>query len=110
MRVSQNSYYTWLRTGQYKRQNSSISLLKSRITVIFNESKQIYDSLRIPKLLKRQVLIYSKSYIALIMKELGLRSVLSNKFKICTTDSNHTFTLADNLLNKDFTNKQLGEK
>lgn len=96
--------------GQYKRQDSSISLLKSRITAIFNQSKQIYDSLCIPKLLKHQGLIYSKSYIALIMKELSLRSVLSNKFRICTTDSNHTFALADNLLNKDFTSTQLGEK
>jgi len=110
MRVSKNSYYTWLRTGQYKREKSSISLLKSRITTIFNQSKQIYGSLRIQKSLEREGLVYSRSYIALIMKELGLRSVLSKKFRVCTTDSNHTFALADNVLNRDFTSTQLGEK
>lgn len=41
---------------------------------------------------------------------MGLRSVLSKKFRVCTTDSNHTFALADNVLNRDFTSKQLGEK
>ena len=110
IRVSKNSYYTWLRTGQYKREKSSISLLKSRITTIFNQSKQIYGSLRIQKSLEREGLVYSRSYIALIMKELGLRSVLSKKFRVCTTDSNHTFALADNVLNRDFTSTQLGEK
>jgi len=110
MRVSKNSYYTWLRIGQYKRQKSSISLLKLRITAVFNESKQVYGSLRIQKSLEREGLVYSRSYIALIMKELGLISVLSKKFRVCTTDSNHTFTLADNVLNRDFTSTQLGEK
>ncbi|PCH74839.1 MAG: IS3 family transposase, partial [Flavobacteriaceae bacterium] len=53
---------------------------------------------------------YSRSYIALLMKELGLRSVLSKKFRVCTTDSNHIFPLAENVLNRDFTSAQLGEK
>jgi len=44
------------------------------------------------------------------MKELGLISVLSKKFRVWTTDSNHTFALADNVLNRDFTSTQLGEK
>lgn len=110
MSVSKNSYYTWLRIGRYKSQKSSVSLLKLRITAIFNESKQIYGSLRIQKSLERKGLFYSRSYIALIMKELGLRSVLSKKFRVCTTDSNHTFALAENVLNRDFTSTQLGEK
>ena len=103
MRVSKNSCYTWLRVGQYKLQKSSTCVLKLRITAIFNESNQIYGSLRIQKSLEREGLNYSRSYIALIMKELGLRSVLSKKFRVCTTDSNHTFALADNVLNRDFT-------
>lgn len=110
MRVSKNSYYTWLRLGQYKLPKSSTCLLKSRIKAIFNENHQVYGSLRIQKSLEREGLIYSRSYIAVIMKELGLRSVLSKKFRVCTTDSNHTFTLAENVLNRSFTSKQLGEK
>ncbi|QFZ56053.1 IS3 family transposase [Oceanihabitans sp. IOP_32] len=110
MRVSKNSYYTWLRVGQYKGQKSSVSHLKSRVIAIFNDSKQIYGSLRIQKSLEREGIVYSRSYIALIMKSLGLRSVLSKKFRVCTTDSNHTFALADNMLNRNFKSTKLGEK
>lgn len=110
MRVSKNSYYTWLRIGQHKQEKGSISLLKLRITAIFNDSNQVYGSLRIQKSLEREGLVYSRSYIASIMKELGLRSVLSKKFRVCTTDSNHTFTIAENVLNRDFASTQLGEK
>lgn len=110
MRVSKNSYYTWLRIGQYKCQKSAVLHLKSRIATIFKDSKQIYGSLRIQKSLEREDIFYSRSYIALLMKELGLKSILSKKFRVCTTDSNHTFALADNVLNRDFTSTQLGEK
>jgi putative transposase len=44
------------------------------------------------------------------MNELGLRSILSKRFKICTTASNHLFPLAKNVLNRDFTSTRLGEK
>jgi uncharacterized protein involved in tolerance to divalent cations len=47
MKVSKNSYYNWLRVGQTKKQKESILLLKSRVTAIFNNSKQVYVSLRI---------------------------------------------------------------
>ena len=49
MKVSKNSYYTWLRVGQSKIQKESIILLKSRVIAIFNNSKQVYGSLRIQK-------------------------------------------------------------
>lgn len=110
MKVSKNSYYTWLRVGDSKKQKESITYLKSRVTSIFNDSKQVYGSLRIQKSLEREGIVYSRAYVALIMKELGLKSVLSKKFKVCTTDSNHQLPLAENKLNRDFTSTKLGEK
>ena len=43
------------------------------------------------------------------MKEMGLKSVLKRKFMV-TTDSNHTFPIAENVLNRDFESLQIGEK
>jgi len=43
------------------------------------------------------------------MQELGLRSIVRRKFVI-TTDSNHSYRVADNLLNREFTSCSLGEK
>ena len=44
------------------------------------------------------------------MKELGLKSILSKKFRVSTTDSNHQFPIADNVLDRNFTSLQIGEK
>jgi transposase InsO family protein len=109
MRVSTNAYYTWLR-NKGKSPKSSLLFLKARITTIFNNSRQVYGSLRVQKTLEREGLFYSRSYIAYLMKELGLKSAVSKQFKVCTTDSKHNLPIADNVLNRDFISSQLGEK
>lgn len=108
MKVSRNAYYAWLNTD--RKQKASLIFLKQRIKEIYDQSHQIYGSLRIQKTLEKQGIIYSRSYVAFLMKKLGLRSVLSKKFRIATTDSNHHFPIAKNILNRDFTSNHLGEK
>jgi len=110
MQVSKNAYYTWLRNVDKKKQKDSVIHLKNRITDIYNQSNQVYGSLRIKKVLERELLFYSRSYIASLMRELGLKSILSKSFKVMTTDSKHTFPIAENKLNRDFSSKQLGQK
>ena len=60
-------------------------------------------------LLLVQGLIYSRSYIGLLMKEMGLKSVLRRKY-VVTTDSKHSPPIANNELNRDFTSLKLEEK
>lgn len=110
MQVSTNAYYNWLRTKDIKTQKTALMYLKNRITSLFNKNRQVYGSLRMQKALEREGLSYSRSYIAYLMKQLGLRSTVSKQFKVCTTDSKHHLPIADNVLNRDFTAKQLGEK
>ncbi len=108
MKVSKNAYYHWLNKDIINPKASKI-LLKERIRLIFNESKEIYGSCRIQKMLERENLVYSRSYIALLMKEMGLRSVLKRKYVI-TTDSKHSFPIVKNELDRNFTSLNLGEK
>ncbi|SHJ58294.1 Transposase InsO and inactivated derivatives [Arenibacter nanhaiticus] len=110
MRVSKNAYYTWLRTRNTNTTNSSLEILKQSIQEIYHDSNQIYGSLRIQKVLERQGMFYSRSYIAYLMKQMGLKSILSRKFRGTTTDSQHSFPVAANLLARDFTSDYLGEK
>ena len=110
MQVSTNAYYNWLRTKDNKTQKTSLMYLKARITAIFNKNRQVYGSLRMQKALERESLFYSRSYIAYLMKQLGLKSVVSKQFKVYTTDSKHNLPVASNILNRDFTATQLGEK
>ncbi len=109
MKVSKNAYYNWLITCGLNKIKSSKIILKKRIKAIFEESREIYGSYRIQKQLERENLIYSRSYIGLLMKEMGLRSVLKRKFKN-TTDSKHSYPIAKNELNRDFSSLKLGEK
>ena len=87
----------------------SLVYLKERIKFLFDKNKQIYGSNRIKKALEREGLFYSTSYIALLMRELGLRSILKKKYKV-TTDSKHDLIVAGNKLDREFTSSKLGEK
>jgi len=107
MKVSTNAYYNW--TNKDFTQNKKTDLLKNRIQEIFDDSKQVYGSAKIQKVLERENLIYSRSYIGVLMKQMGIRSILKRKFTI-TTDSNHRYPLAKNELNRDFSSSNLGEK
>ena len=109
MRVSKNGYYTWLRT-EAKEQKASLVYLKKRIEALFYINKEVYGSYRIQKALEKEGLFYCRSYISLLMKQLGLKSVVSRAFKVTTTDSNHPFPIAENVLNRNFTSLQIGEK
>ena len=84
-------------------------LLKHKIRQIFYDNHQIYGSYRIQKVLEREGQFYVRSYIARLMKELGLRSVLRRKY-VVTTHSKHAFPIAGNVLNRSFTTLNLGEK
>ena len=109
MKVSKNAFYHWVKTKDIVCLETAKMKLKERIKVIFEENRQIYGSYRIQKKLDREGLNYSRSYVGLLMKEMGLKSVLKRKY-VVTTDSKHTFPIANNELNRDFTSLKLGEK
>ncbi len=69
----------------------------------------MYGSYRIKKALERENIYYSRAYIAVWMQKMGLKSVLRRKYVI-TTNSNHSYPIAENKLNREFTSYQLGEK
>ena len=109
MKVGENAYYHWVKIKCVISSETTKVKLMKRIRVIFEESRQIYGSSRIQKKLEREGLIYSRSYIGLLMKNMGLKSVLRKKY-VVTTDSKHTFPVANNELNRDFSSLKLGEK
>jgi putative transposase len=109
MDVSKNGYYSWLKNKDKTRVKTSKIVLKERIKALFKESREIYGSCRIQKMLERENLNYSRSYIGILMKEMNLKSILKRKF-VVTTDSKHTFPIFGNVLNRDFNSLKLGEK
>ena len=83
--------------------------LKERIRIVFEEPGCIYGSYRVQKMLEREGLKYSRSYIAVLMRPMGLKSILRKKY-IITTDSNHSFPIPGNKPDRAFNCLGLGKK
>lgn len=110
MKISPNSFYSWLKNKNQRKSETATQFLKRRIEIIFHENRQVYGAMRIQKTLEREGLVYCRSYIARLMRDMGLKSVLKKKFKVCTTDSNHSYPVFENQLNRNFISKKLGQK
>jgi len=103
LKVSRSGFYKWLQernkeTSYQKRRNA----LLARISWLFFDAKCRYGSPKITKLLRREGWTVSERLVGKIMQENELRSCVSKKFKVTTTDSNHDNPIAPNVLNQQF--------
>jgi transposase InsO family protein len=98
--VSKSGYYHWLKSGPstlWKENQKLSSLIKD----IFEDSYQIYGSPRTKAELEAIGFKVSKPRVARIMKANYLYAKRKRKFRT-TTDSNHKYPTAPNLLNQCF--------
>jgi transposase InsO family protein len=100
LKVSQSGYYRW-KNNFISNRVQKINSIKEKITAIYFESKQRYGSPRITIELNALGYKISRITIAKYMKQLGLFSKLSKKFKV-TTDSKHNYLVVENILNRQF--------
>lgn len=95
--------------GQSPYKLDKQNLVKTRAVIsVFNKSYSVYGSRKIKAVLCKQNIIISRRKIRLIMQEYGLISkYTSAKYKINISKVNEEKT--NNLLNRNFNNKGLGE-
>lgn len=101
LKVSTSGYYNWLKQGLSKRwlDNQKITAL---IKTIFEDSFESYGAPRIQVELEQTYQEYaSRPRVARIMRANFLYARRTRKFKI-TTDSNHRYPVAPNILNQNF--------
>lgn len=98
--IERSGYYAWLHRKPGKRAKSN-EQLDSKIINIFQSHKKRYGSRRITDELQAEGESCSKNRVARRMQALGLQAKAKRKFKV-TTDSNHKFPVAPNLLNRNF--------
>ena len=103
MEVTINIYYLWVH-GKNRKREARKNRLSVLIKSVFYESSKTYGQVRIQQELNAQKILCSKSYASQIMQELQLRSVHKRSFKV-TTDSDHQFPVAENLLDRNFNPK-----
>jgi len=98
--VGKLGYHRW--KNQYiSHTQRRIMLLKQEIVSIFNEAKQRYGSGKIALELQNRGYKITTCTVGRYMIQLGLQRKMIKKFKI-TTDSNHNYYIAPNLLKRQF--------
>jgi len=100
LKVSRSGYYRWIKGSQSRRAVKRKSICKE-IQIEYFQAKCRYGSIRITKELNKRNVKISRTTVAHYMKEMGIQSKLSKKYKI-TTDSNHSEPVANNILNRSF--------
>ena len=103
MRVSKSGFYKWLNSEPSPRRKRT-ALIRASVLEVFQESKGIYGSYKIAEKLKSEESLETacRNTVAAAMKDLGIKSRVSRKFKPTTTVSDPSKKPAHNILAQDF--------
>lgn len=99
--VSLSGYYDWRKRPMSERQRKDLVLL-TNIRTIHKENYQSYGRERMTDELRDLGFTVSEKRVSRLMKENNIKVIRTHAFKK-TTDSDHTFNVAPNLLDGDFT-------
>jgi putative transposase len=98
---SRSGYYDWKSRDDSNRIKMDRTLL-SKIRVIHGGSRETYGSPRVHGELKRQGVRCGKKRVERLMKDNGVVSVHRRKYRVQTTDSNHSNPISENIIDQDF--------
>lgn len=101
LKVSISGYYYWLKHPVGMRELKERELV-GQVKQIYHKSKCRYGSPRISFELREQGIVASRPRVARLMQKHRIRSIVRRKYRVQTTDSNHSYTVVENLLNRDF--------
>jgi putative transposase len=99
--VSEKGYANWRKRGKSQRKRDD-EIITARIEDAYYQHRGHYGSPRIHAELKAQGIYCGRRRVARLMREKQL-SARKKQRKVRTTNSNHGFPIAPNLLEQDFT-------
>lgn len=102
MKVSRSGFYDYRRHYNNRSQDPKQRALEALIRSIFNKSKATYGSRRIVKKLKSEGYNIGRYRVRSLMRKLKLIAKTPRRYKV-TTDSNHSYRVAPNIVNRKFT-------
>ena len=100
LEVSRSGYHNYVR-GKMSQRKLENQMILERIRRIHHLSRGLYGSPKIYQELRKLGLNYNKKRIVRIMRINGIRDKTRRKYKR-TTDSNHIYPVAENILGQDF--------
>ena len=109
LRVSRSGFYSWR-----KRPPSATATRRAALTQEVREvhrlSRETYGAVRVHQALEQRGTQSDRKTVAKVMREAGIRSKTSRKFRVTTTDSNHAHPVAANVLDRDFMAEKANQK
>jgi len=108
LRVRASGYYAWRKRPPGEQETKRLQLIESIITV-HQQSSGRYGSPRVHRVLRKEGVICSENQVAKLMREKQIRSTRSRRFHVKTTESNHSYPLAENLLDRQFHQEKLDQ-
>ncbi|MFD3262337.1 IS3 family transposase, partial [Paenibacillus lentus] len=101
LQVSRSGFYKWQKALPSEQKLRKAKVLE-RVMYHFHDSEERYGSPKITRMLWKERIQIAERTVSIYMKELGLRSCVSRKFKVQTTDANHDSPIAPNELDQNF--------
>lgn len=104
--VGKSGYYARhhrARSAAFTLREQEQAALGAAIEQQCKRHKQRYGRPRMTDQLRKLGFTMNHKRVGKVMKRMGLQCKLRRKYKICTTDSNHAYPVAANVLNRQFT-------
>jgi transposase InsO family protein len=102
LQVSVSGYYAWQKRAPSAHQQAD-EVLSGHIQQAFVAGRGVYGSPRVHAVLRHQGIRCSRKRVARLMRVHGLCAAHRRRRKPRTTDSQHPYPIAPNLLQRDFT-------
>ena len=101
LEVSRSGYYAWRGRRESPRAADNRVLLAA-IRRVHADHRGRYGAPRIQAALRAEGHSVSRGRVERLMRRHGIRAISQRRFRVVTTDSNHSLPIADNLLDQTF--------
>lgn len=108
LRVSRSGFYAWRGRPESDRARENRDLTEL-IRGIFDDSREIYGCPRVFRTLRHRGVSCGRNRVARLMRAAGLRSKTKRRFRVKTTDSDHSLPIAPDLLERDFRTDRMNQ-
>jgi putative transposase len=102
MQVTRAGFYAWKNALPSLREQED-ARLSGLLKQAHEDSRNTYGAPRLHQALEKQGIRTSEKRVARLMKSASIKGKHWKRFKVPTTDSNHEFPIAENMLAQDFT-------
>lgn len=101
LKVSSSGFYSFLKRGPSKRAQEDEELL-NELMEVYTESEERSGRPKLLKALQARGHRVGGERVRKLMKQARIKAKLKKKFRVATTDSNHSYPVSANLLRRNF--------